>query len=36
MMGNDTYVASSSRYLPTQVDSYTDHYTDRILRIDHM
>jgi hypothetical protein len=32
----DPYVGSSSRYLPTQVDSCTVHYTDRIPRIDHM
>jgi hypothetical protein len=35
-MDKDPYVASSSRYLPTRVDSCTGHYTDRILRIDHM
>jgi hypothetical protein len=32
----DTYVASGSRYLPSQADSYTGHYTDHILRIGHM
>ena len=33
--GTNTYVASSSRYLPIQEDSYIGHYTDHILRTDH-
>jgi len=36
MMDKATHVASSSQYLPTQVDSYIGHYMDRILHTGHM